>query len=89
MQDFFADRTGLEPATSAVTGRHSNQLNYRSKFLFKIFIGWTANHLKYFLLHLFSLFSNSSASFLVRNSAKNTNIQGPLFLVKVFMPSLC
>jgi hypothetical protein len=31
---FFADRTGLEPATSAVTGRHSNQLNYRS------FFGW-------------------------------------------------
>ncbi len=26
----IADRTGLEPATSAVTGRHSNQLNYRS-----------------------------------------------------------
>ena len=25
-----AVRTGLEPATSAVTGRHSNQLNYRS-----------------------------------------------------------
>ena len=23
-----ADRTGLEPATSAVTGQHSNQLNY-------------------------------------------------------------
>ena len=32
----FADRTGLEPATSAVTGQHSNQLNYRSKFLFGI-----------------------------------------------------
>ena len=30
--NFVADRTGLEPATSAVTGRHSNQLNYRSKF---------------------------------------------------------
>jgi hypothetical protein len=28
---YNADRTGLEPATSAVTGRHSNQLNYRSK----------------------------------------------------------
>ena len=28
----YADRTGLEPATSAVTGRHSNQLNYRSNF---------------------------------------------------------
>ena len=28
---YYADRTGLEPATSAVTGRHSNQLNYRSK----------------------------------------------------------
>gem|GEM_PF-859851 len=30
---FLADRTGLEPATSAVTGRHSNQLNYRSDLL--------------------------------------------------------
>ena len=29
----LADRTGLEPATSAVTGQHSNQLNYRSKIL--------------------------------------------------------
>ena len=28
----MADRTGLEPATSAVTGQHSNQLNYRSFF---------------------------------------------------------
>ena len=28
----FAERTGLEPATSAVTGQHSNQLNYRSNF---------------------------------------------------------
>ena len=27
---YLADRTGLEPATSGVTGRHSNQLNYRS-----------------------------------------------------------
>ena len=32
----LADRTGLEPATSAVTGQHSNQLNYRS---FKILAG--------------------------------------------------
>ena len=30
ISDFMADRTGLEPATSGVTGRHSNQLNYRS-----------------------------------------------------------
>jgi hypothetical protein len=28
----FAGRTGLEPATSAVTGRHSNQLNYHPFF---------------------------------------------------------
>jgi hypothetical protein len=28
----LADRTGLEPATSGVTGRHSNQLNYRSAY---------------------------------------------------------
>jgi hypothetical protein len=32
-----ADRTGLEPATSAVTGRHSNQLNYRSNLFFIAF----------------------------------------------------
>lgn len=31
--DFLkAVRTGLEPATSCVTGRHSNQLNYRTNF---------------------------------------------------------
>ena len=29
----MAGRTGLEPATSGVTGRHSNQLNYRSTSL--------------------------------------------------------
>ena len=26
----MADRTGLEPATSGVTSRYSNQLNYHS-----------------------------------------------------------
>ena len=26
----MAERTGLEPATPGVTGRYSNQLNYRS-----------------------------------------------------------
>ena len=26
----MAERTGLEPATHGVTGRYSNQLNYRS-----------------------------------------------------------
>ena len=35
----MADRTGLEPATSGVTGRHSNQLNYRSVMLLN-FGGW-------------------------------------------------
>ena len=29
----LAERTGLEPATLGVTGRYSNQLNYRSKLL--------------------------------------------------------
>ena len=28
----MAERTGLEPATPGVTGRYSNQLNYRSDF---------------------------------------------------------
>lgn len=27
----MAGATGLEPATSAVTGQHSNQLNYHSR----------------------------------------------------------
>ena len=27
----MAERTGLEPATTGVTGRYSNQLNYRSQ----------------------------------------------------------
>ena len=30
----MAVRTGLEPATSCVTGRHSNQLNYRTVISF-------------------------------------------------------
>ena len=29
--NILAERTGLEPATPGVTGRYSNQLNYRSK----------------------------------------------------------
>ena len=29
----FATLTGLEPATSAVTGRHANQLRYRASML--------------------------------------------------------
>jgi hypothetical protein len=30
-RDFMAGRTGLEPATSGLTGQRSNQLNYRPK----------------------------------------------------------
>jgi hypothetical protein len=30
----MATRRGLEPLTSAVTGRHSNQLNYRAILTF-------------------------------------------------------
>ena len=32
----MAVRTGLEPATSCVTGRHSNQLNYRTILYYEI-----------------------------------------------------
>ncbi len=32
MRKEVAERTGLEPATPGVTGRYSNQLNYRSAF---------------------------------------------------------
>ena len=37
----LADRTGLEPATSGVTGRHSNQLNYRSVKAYSLMVGGT------------------------------------------------
>ena len=30
LEKILAERTGLEPATPGVTGRYSNQLNYRS-----------------------------------------------------------
>ena len=30
---YMAIRTGLEPATSSVTGWHSNQLNYRTTMI--------------------------------------------------------
>ena len=30
LTNLLAERTGLEPATPGVTGRYSNQLNYRS-----------------------------------------------------------
>ncbi len=33
----MAQRTGLEPATPGVTGRYSNQLNYRCLGRFRIF----------------------------------------------------
>ena len=39
-----AVRTGLEPATSCVTGRHSNQLNYRTTY--KEMIGINFEHKK-------------------------------------------
>ena len=39
----LAERTGLEPATSGVTGRHSNQLNYRSSNMISFW--WAAQGL--------------------------------------------
>ena len=33
-----ATLTGLEPATSAVTGRHANQLRYRAMLLNCVFV---------------------------------------------------
>ena len=36
----MADRTRLELATSGVTGRHSNPLNYRSKAVKTLEIWW-------------------------------------------------
>ena len=38
----MAERTGLEPATPGVTGRYSNQLNYRSALKELFFVKHTA-----------------------------------------------
>ena len=38
MVDLFAVRKGLEPSTSGVTGRHSNQLNYRTRLCSGVFV---------------------------------------------------
>ena len=37
-RELLAERTGLEPATPGVTGRYSNQLNYRSAAAYLNFI---------------------------------------------------
>ena len=34
----MAERTGLEPATPGVTGRYSNQLNYRSSAILLVYV---------------------------------------------------
>ena len=38
----MAERTGLEPATPGVTGRYSNQLNYRSALVITSRPTWAA-----------------------------------------------
>ena len=49
----FAVRTGLEPATSGVTGRYSNQLNYRTKVVRTSFSKASAKVLLFFELTKF------------------------------------
>ena len=44
----FAERTGLEPAISAVTGQRSNQLNYRSKNYYIINLSQLLNEARTF-----------------------------------------
>ena len=41
----MAERTGLEPATPGVTGRYSNQLNYRSRNLIRLLTWWVLRDL--------------------------------------------
>src|SRR5690625_5234377 len=53
--DNMTIRTGLEPATSSVTGWHSNQLNYRTK-IFNCYINKRCNILSTFCTIMFTLF---------------------------------
>lgn len=71
--EIYADRTGLEPATSAVTGRHSNQLNYRSnypssrllinKLIITLFWEGKDRGFAYFVKKVFKLFSDHFVQF--------------------------
>ena len=42
MDSFFAVRTGLEPVTSCVTGRHSNQAELTHQWFWSIRCMWFA-----------------------------------------------
>ena len=76
--EMCADRTGLEPATSAVTGRHSNQLNYRSNYpmhecliknqLSFIFRDGKDRGFAYFVKKVFHLFSRKEQYWLPHNN---------------------
>ncbi len=44
VEPYSAVRKGLEPSTSGVTGRHSNQLNYRTNVLVCVERGCKGNY---------------------------------------------
>jgi hypothetical protein len=46
---YLAEWTGLEPATSCVTGRHSNQLNYHSVSSESLLPDGTANIVSFYI----------------------------------------
>ena len=58
MLPFLAVRTGLEPATPGVTGRYSNQLNYRTNLFSLMHFSQTRMQMYVFFLNLqiFSFF---------------------------------
>ena len=62
--------TGLEPATSCVTGRHSNQLNYHTIFLWcKYNISFhIGQHIAYYFLLATAIF----VVFCLENKCTNT-----------------
>ena len=58
MLPFLAVRTGLEPATPGVTGRYSNQLNYRTNLFSLMRFSQTRMQMYAFFLNpqIFSFF---------------------------------
>ena len=56
-----AIRTGLEPATSAVTGRHSNQLNYRIFFIMNFYSRFC--ECKYIHIYFYQQINNKKNAF--------------------------
>ena len=80
----MAGWTGLEPATSGVTGQHSNQLNYHPTANINI-LQYLKNSRKNMKLPSFIAFIQSETARLQKTLKKQQNKRGSLFTAAIQM----